>query len=337
MFMRLRRHITRAAAALGVVVALVPFSARAAEPAKGPLRRLESNPRYFADGSGRPVLLVGSHNWHNFQDNGHRLPTEQDPPPAFDYDAYLDLLSKHNHNFFRLWRWEAPKWTDAQPSGVIKHCVPHPWRRSGPGLAADGKPKFDLDAFEPAYFERLRDRVSKARDHGIYVSIMLFEGWELQFTDAWKYHPFHAPNNVNNLDADAEGKGALYNQLRVDDRGQHVLSFQEAYVRKVIDTVNDLDNVLYEICNEANASSTPWQYHFIDWIHHEEARRPKQHPVGITFMYPGGTNQLLIDSPADWISPNPGTGAENYQGNPSRGCREDHRERHRSPLGPSGG
>ena len=28
-------------------------------------------------------------------------------------------------------------------------------------------------------------------------------------------------------------------------------ALQEAYVRKVIDTVNDLDNVLYEITNEA--------------------------------------------------------------------------------------
>ena len=29
-----------------------------------------------------------------------------------------------------------------------------------------------------------------------------------------------------------------------------VTALQEAYVRNVIDTVNDLDNVLYDICNE---------------------------------------------------------------------------------------
>ena len=34
-------------------------------------------------------------------------------------------------------------------------------------------------------------------------------------------------------------------------------------------------------------------------------------------MYPGGTNQMLIDSPADWISPNPGTPEEDYKNNPS--------------------
>ena len=312
-----RPRIDRRALFVLAIALLGPLQALAGNPATGPLRRLDSNPRYFTDGSGKAILLAGSHNWHNFQDNGHRLPLEQDPPPAFDYDGYLEFLTRHGHNFFRLWRWEAPKWTDAQPAGVVKHCLPHPWKRTGPGLAADGKPRFDLEAFDPAYFDRLRERIVKARNRGIYVSIMLFEGWELQFTDAWKFHPFHSPNNINGVDADPDGRGLLYNQLRDDDRGKHVLALQEAYVRKVIDTVNDLDNILYEVCNEAGASSTRWQYHLIDFIHSHEAGKPKQHPVGITFMYPGGTNPILIESRADWISPNPGSAAENYRGNPS--------------------
>jgi hypothetical protein len=313
-----RRRRALGSWALGLLtIILVGGSSRAGAPATGPLKKCEANPRYFADGSGRPVLLVGSHNWHNFQDNGHRLPESQDPPPEFDYDAYLDFLDRHDHNFFRLWRWEAPKWTDAQPRGVIKYCRPHPWKRTGPGPAADGKPKFDLSTFDPDYFDRMRLRVIKARDRGIYVSIMLFEGWELQFTDAWKYHPFHGPNNVSGIDADPEGRGLLYNQLRDNPMGQKVLALQEAYLRKVVDTVNDLDNVLYEACNEAGADSKAWQYHVIDFVHRYEAGKPKQHPVGMTFQYPGGTNQMLIDSPADWISPNPGTPNEGYKDNPS--------------------
>src|SRR2546423_1169120 len=128
------------------------------------------------------------------------MPTTQDPPPAFDYNVYLDFLVAQHHNFFRLWRWEAPKWTDAQPKGVIKFCEPHPWMRTGPGAAADGKPKFDLTKFSPDYFDRMRSRIIAARDRGIYVSIMLFEGWELQFTDAWTYHPFNSANNINGID-----------------------------------------------------------------------------------------------------------------------------------------
>ena len=77
-----------------------PFPGAAA-PAAGPLRVCEANRRYFADGSGKPLLLVGSHVWNNLQDMG-----ETDPPEPFDWAAYLDFLERHNHNFVRLWRWE---------------------------------------------------------------------------------------------------------------------------------------------------------------------------------------------------------------------------------------
>jgi hypothetical protein len=289
-----------------------------AVPAAGPLQGWNVNPRYFTDGSGRAIYLAGSHNWHNFQDNGHRLPEGQDPPPLFDYNAYLDFLEAHHHNFFRLWRWEAPKWTDVQPPGVIKYCQPHPWVRSGPGVANDGKPRFDLDRFDESYFDRMRSRLIAARDRGIYASIMLFEGWELQFTDAWTYHPFNVSNNVNAIDPDAnrDGRGLEYHTLQNSEMGKRVLALQEAYVRKVIDTVNDLDNVLYEVCNEAGGYSTDWQYHMIAFIKRYESAKAKQHPVGMTFQYSGGTNALLYKGPADWISPNPGNTGERYVDDP---------------------
>ena len=42
--------------------------------ARGPLRVLAANPRYFTDGSGRAVYLTGSHTWDNRQDIGsHRF------------------------------------------------------------------------------------------------------------------------------------------------------------------------------------------------------------------------------------------------------------------------
>jgi hypothetical protein len=90
----------------------------------------------------------------------------------------------------------------------------------------------------------------------------------------------------------------------------------------VIDTVNDLDNVLYEIINEAGAYSIPWQYQLIRFIQAYQQQRPQQHPVGLTFPYSRdkqqrGTNALLFDSPADWISPNPdAAGGYNYRTNP---------------------
>jgi hypothetical protein len=82
-----------------------------------------------------------------------------------------------------------------------------------------------------------------------------------------------------------------------------LLTVQENYVKKVIQTLNDLDNVLYEIINEGG--SIAWQYHIINFIKKTEAEMPKQHPVGMTHTGdPKSPNQLYFDSPADWISPN---------------------------------
>lgn len=295
----------------------------AAAFARGPLRVHPANPRYFTDDSGRAILLTGSHVWQNLQDNGLLIRgATSNPPPVFNYAQYLNRLGSYGHNFFRLWRWETTKWTDNYNDGNVKYAANHPWVRSGPGEARDGAPKFDLDKFDEAYFARLRQRVEMAGKMGIYVSVMLFEGWEIQFTDGWAHHPFHAPNNVNGVEADADGDGKAleYNTLEETPAGRRVLALQEAYVRKVVDTVNDLDNVLYEICNEAHGGSTAWQYHFIRFVKDYEKTKPKQHPVGMTFQYKGGTNQILYDSPADWISPNPGSDKESYRTNPCAGC-----------------
>lgn len=259
---------------------------------KGPLRVHPKNPRYFTDDGKRAIYLTGSHTWSDFQDMG-----PSDPPPAFDFNAYLDFLAQHNHNFIRLWRWEVPRYRYGQ--GALSFCEPHPWLRTGPGNARDGKPKFDLTKFNEAYFWRLRQRVESAAKRGIFVSIMLFEGHCLQFADEGReFHPFHPDNNINGVGwKNWKEYYALGNPK--------ILQLQEAYVRKVIDTVNDLDNVLYEICNEAGSYSTEWQYHMIRFVKSYEAKKRKQHPVGMTFQYQGGTNENLFNSPADWISPNP--------------------------------
>ena len=277
----------------------------------GPLRVCPDNPRYFCDSRGKAVYLCGSHVWNNLVDMG-----PDDPPAAFDFGAYLDFLQRYGHNFIRMWTWEHVVW-DTRPNrrwskAVPHHVTPHPWERSGPGKALDGKPKFDLNRFNREYFKRLRERVEQSGKRGIYVSVMLFEGWAMQrMPDAWRSHPFHPENNVNEIvgDQNRDGKG-----LEIHTLGNpQVTAIQEAYVRKVIETVGDLDNVLYEISNENHPASTEWQYHMIRFIKRFEASRPKQHPVGMTFQYTGGQNKTLFDSPADWISPNRDGG---YKDNP---------------------
>lgn len=300
-----RRLAWASAVALGVSL-LLPAQAA------GPLCVCKDNPRYFADTSGRAVYLTGAHTWNNLQDMG-----EADPPAAFDYAGYLDFLDQHHHNFIRLWRWELLSWnTGANEKSARRHfCAPHPWARNGGDKALDGKPRFDLKHFDESYFKRLRSRVEEAHRRGIYVAIMLFEGWELQFVqEGWKAHPFHPANNASGIGTSVKDeKGLTIFTLAHPE----ITRLQETYVRKVIDTVNDLDNVLYEISNENHPPSTDWQYHFIRFVQNYEKTRPKQHPVGMTFQYKEGANATLFASTAEWVSPNPDAGpGYNYRNNP---------------------
>jgi len=270
--------------ALASVAALLHGATAWGAQATGPLRTLAQNPRYFTDGGGRAVYLAGSHTWASLQDMG-----TEDPPAPFDYDAYLDFVTRHRYNYVRLW-------TCVLPHGKWLNCSPFPWRRTGAGIASDGKPRFDLTQFDPAYFERLRSRVIAAGERGIYVSVMLFEGYGVEFhRQPSDGYPFDAGNNINGVSAPGT--------TSQDFSRPQVTAFQDAYVRKVIDTVNDLDNVLYEIANEAGAYSTRWQYHMISLVKGYEATRTKQHPVGMTAQYSGGSDRVLFASDADWISP----------------------------------
>ncbi|MEN6427985.1 MAG: DUF6298 domain-containing protein [Phycisphaerales bacterium] len=310
--MRNRRVACAFVAGLAVTASLPAMPENRLREPMGPLTFCPQNPRYFQNAStGEIVYLTGSHTWANLVDMG-----PSDPPPPFDYQKYIDWMAKLNHNFMRMWTWELISW-DTRANGEGKHhtTAPHAYSRTGPGLALDGKPRFDLTRYDPVYFERLHNRVAAARDRGIYVSVMLFEGWGLQFAPgAWEGHPFHPSNNINGIDGDAnaDGKGVEIHELGT----RSVTDIQEAYVRKVIDTVNEFDNVLYEISNENHPASTQWQYHMIRFIKEYErqiptrsgAAGPQQHPVGMTFQYKDGTNQVLFDSPADWISPNPDGG-----------------------------
>jgi len=265
----------------------------------GPLHVSSVNRRYFTDGTGRAIYLTGSHTWPNFQDVG-----VTDPPAAFNWTGYLDFLVQHHHNVMKLWRWEQAKWSAETPTVIW--IDPMPYLRTGTDTARDGKPKFDLNQFNPAYFARMRQRVIEAGQRGIYVSIMLFDGWSIEqkglsFNNPWLGHPLNGANNINGIDG-GQNDGLETQTLHIPA----ITARQEAYVQHVIDKVNDLDNVLYEISNESTGGTdeVAWQEHMIQYIHQYEATKPKQHPVGMTALYPNGNNADLFASTADWIAPN---------------------------------
>ncbi len=223
--------LRQAKLALAMGVLLTAGRAAAVE-ATGPLRAHPTNGRYFTDGSGKAVYLAGAHTWNELYDARGPL----------DYSAYLNFLVQHNHNFTKFRAWDSTL--------LYK---PMYYKRTGHGTASDGLPKVDLNQFDQAHFDRMRERLIAARDKGIYVMIMLFTTEELNGDPAfsnptgtgswdrtarcrWSFHPYNKLNNLNGIDGGNRDNSAPAKTETLSYPG--ITSLREAYIRKVIDTVN---------------------------------------------------------------------------------------------------
>ncbi|MBV8716470.1 MAG: hypothetical protein JOZ65_15505 [Chloroflexi bacterium] len=300
------RAATSAAAPTPVPAAATPTPAptNAPPPAPAPpppapapgggtslLHTSASNSHFLVDGNGRAVYLAGSHTWDDLQD------TDQSSNPApFDFNSYVNFLVGHGQNMTILWHKDLPTYCNWGAGGTW-NMSPFPWPRSGGGSATDGKPKFDLSQFDSNYFSRLRARAVQLQQNGIYVAVQLFDGLGLIANRCSNDgFPLSGPNNINGID-DGGGTGSM-----TMGGPNAVTNVQDAYVRHVVDTLNDLPNVVWEVSEEAPSNSTWWQSHMISLLHSYEAGKPLQHVVGYPILT-GGSDSTLYSSSADWVAP----------------------------------
>jgi len=144
----------------------------------------------------------------------------------------------------------------------------------------------------------MRSRIIEAGQNGIYVSVMLFNGADWTGLNSTDGNPFERTNNVNGIScSDACPTDASSIPTRA-------WTYEKNYLHKVINTVHDLPNVMYEISNESPATSTVWQENMMSELNTwEKNTYGSHHPIGFTFQYPDGKDSTLLSSAADWISP----------------------------------
>jgi hypothetical protein len=261
---------------------------------------VSSNPHYFKDAHGAALILNGSQTWNTFQDWGADGAVQ-----ALDFDAFVKFLTAHGLNFTLLWTVEMPHFcglpsTASSPPDFT--VSPLPWNRTGPGTATDGGLKFDLAKFNQAFFERLRTRTQALNKAGIYVGVYLFTGEFLNvFRCSGDGYPLTGANNINGIDdgytGGKEGIGSI-----TMTAPNTITRFQDTYVEKVIDTLNDLPNVLWIVSEEAPKNSTWWNDHQISHIRAYESRKPHQHPIGYAGLI-RAQDTILYNSDADWVAP----------------------------------
>ncbi len=157
--------------------------------------------------------------------------------------AYIDLAAAQGVDLFRIWL----NWGNVgDPSGGTWDAyILHPYLRPGPGVAFDGQPKVDVAQFNPAYFTLLEEMVDYAASKDIVVQAMLLDCWHVGYGLNFGFHDrdyFSAQNNVNGLDWSTEAEW-------LDPNGT-IFPHLAAFARRVVDTIGDRQNVIWETCNE---------------------------------------------------------------------------------------
>jgi hypothetical protein len=97
-----------------------------------------------------------------------------------------------------------------------------------------------------------------------------------------------------------------------------VLALQEAHVRRVVESLNGFDNVIWEIMNESMDAPgvAAWHDHMIRFIRSVEAGKPKQHLVGMTGGPDRAGGLTMVKSSADFVSADNGTPGDYKGGGP---------------------
>lgn len=218
-------------------------------------------------GDGKLLKLAGNHTWNTVQ-------------PIAGKTVSIDRLTG---NFTRLWTVET--------RGMILQGSA--WGSNTTGLAKVGIVPWKADgSLNKRYYAQLERVVAQAEKKDIVTGVVLFDhAFNAYFPQGWTNHPFNGlgPSDVTKVHT----KGP-WNK------------FQRAHVRKVVNTLQDYNNVIYEVGNELHRNSVPWfQKAVIGWV-----KKLTDKPVGASYASGVYSDQSWLSrTGADWIAPSVSTRA----------------------------
>jgi len=246
------------------------------------------NPKYLFF-RGKPLVLISASEHYGSVINR-----------SFDYEKYLADAAEHKMTMTRTFLLYRELQSARNPSSPCKPESPDyiaPFVRSGPGKAMDGEPAYDLDRWNPEYFERLHRFLDAAAKRGIVVELTVFSN--SYSPDTWALNPLRAENNIQHV-------GRVDWQEYITLKDKELVSRQTAYARKIIQETSAYDNVYYEICNEpgggtpghaTSADVDAWQEEMARVMREEMRRMNRPHLLSgqQAFTY-GAKNTFPMDA-----------------------------------------
>ena len=216
----------------------------------------DGNPFYWAR-RGKPVLLLGGSDEDNLFNH----------PNLWDN---LDTLKTCGGNYLRCTM-------SSRDQGNVQ-----PYSKTGE--------QYDLDRVNPEYWSRLEEFLGLAHARDVIVQIELWATYDY-YGNYWTRCPFNPALNVNygtestrlvpQWDAEQFHKSGINPFFYSPPALNHdpvLLSYQQAFVRHILDATQEYDNVLYCVDNESRALPD-WAWFWAEFVLAEGRRRGRRFQV----------------------------------------------------------
>jgi|GEM_PF-245363 len=204
----------------------------------------------------------------------------------FDFVPYLNTQQRDGMNLTRAllvgFRHDGSVFP-ATPLAPVPARFMQPWLRSGTtGPALDGLGKWDFTTWNEDYFTRLKTFAKTCSERGVVAEFTLF--CTPYTTTDWQVSPFNPANNVQ-----AIGPANRYDALRGTDAS--LMAAQEAAVRRIVNELNEFDNLYFEVLNEPfwnepgvkDDQEIAFQNRMLQVLRESEATLPNKHLVAHNF------------------------------------------------------
>jgi hypothetical protein len=224
--------------------------------------------------------------WGAYRTNiTRREPGRTGPGLTEDLDKLTDAMLRFGypgfeHNF-GLWydrRRDAHDVVRRTDAGVVSPFLEQPWSRSGTGTAWDGLPKYDLERFNPWYFERLREFANYSDTKG---TVLIFNFYMQHALLEYKPHyvdfPWRPANAIQEtgMPGDIPAANVFYDITHSERRRLHRL-----YIFKCLDELGAYSNVIFLPGQEFTGPLSFVQF-WMDTIEEWEAQNGRNVVIGL--------------------------------------------------------
>jgi hypothetical protein len=208
------------------------------------IKPYSQNNKYW-EYNGVPIFLIGGSNNHNLFNDGN-----------LDIKEHLNLLRSVGGNYVR-------NTMSARDPGNVE---PHLQLSSG---------LYDLNQWNPTYWNRFNNFLTWARERNIIVQIELWDRWDIVY-HGWDKASWNPKNNIN-YDTNNSKLGTSYNvhadqnlnpffkTVPTMQNNTVVLPYQQAFINKILSAISGFENVLICLNNETT-EDLKWSTYWADYV-----------------------------------------------------------------------